>query len=229
MENMPTIKEPMPKRRFSFELIAAVLLCAGCASARRAENPHKTPVLFLGDSITAGFGVEPVEAFPSLVAGDWKRRGVSCEPRIVGLPMAKALELLDYLPVVLDGELGLVILEIGPNDGFARVAPEEIEKRIAALIEALRAKNAAVALVAMKLWPPAPPDYEAAFEDVYPRLARRYGLKLIPSLWDDIYGKPEIYAIGDGAHPNAAGHEKIAERLESWLAKEKLPSPIDCR
>jgi acyl-CoA thioesterase-1 len=185
--------------------------------------------MFLGDSITAGFGVESEQAFPSLAAAGWKRRGVSCESRIAGYPQAKASELLAYLPVVLEGDVGLVILEIGANDGFSRAAPKKIEARIAALIEALRARNAEVALVAMRLWPLAPPKYEAAFEAIYPRLAKRYGLKLIPGLFDELIAKPDGFTIGDGMHPNAAAHQRIAEQLGAWLAAEKLPSPADCR
>ena len=120
-----------------------------------------------------------------------------------------------YEPLFHD-EVGVLILELGANDGIDGVDVSAIERNLAAMIEAAQARGIAVVLCGMETLPVRGLGYAAAFHDVFPRLARRYNIPLVPFLLTGV-----AFTAGmtgpDGVHPNAAGARRIADNVWPYL------------
>jgi acyl-CoA thioesterase-1 len=190
-------------------------------AAASAASSQRNVVLFLGDSLTAGYGVSAEEAYPSLLDARWKAAGSPWRARNAGTSgetTAGALESLDWS---LAPDVRLLVLAIGANDGLRGLSAAQSEKNIARIIEKARKKGVAVALAGMKVPPNYGREYARDFEAVYPRLAKRYRLKLLPFLLEGVAGHPELN-IQDGIHPNAAGQRVVARRVGEFLDKQGL-------
>jgi acyl-CoA thioesterase-1 len=195
--------------------VLALLLAAAVAV------PQKNVVLFLGDSLTAGLGVAPEEAYPALLAQDWRKRGVPLAARNAGVSGATTADALAQLDWTLTDDLRLVFLEIGANDGLRGLPVAQAARNIAAILERCRKKGIPVALAGMKLPPNYGRAYAEAFERMYPRLAKRYHVKLMPFLLEGVAGDAKLNQA-DGLHPTADGHKIVARNVEAFLRKEKL-------
>lgn len=198
-------------------LVAAGLAGRLCSAADAPRNV----VLFLGDSLTAGYGVAPEEAYPALLDERWKKEGLALVARNAGVSGATTEDAAADLDWTLTPDVRLVFLAIGANDGLRGLPVDKARRNIAAIIEACRKRHIEVVLAGMKI----PPNYGAAysrsFEAIYPRLAQKYRLKLLPFLLEGVAGDPKLN-IEDGLHPNADGHKIIADRLEAFFKKEKV-------
>lgn len=184
-----------------------------CAAALAAET-----VVFLGDSITAGYGLDPAEAYPALVgaalAADpatagWKavNAGVS------GDTSAGGLRRLDW---VLRQKPALVVIALGGNDGLRGLALDQLEANLRAAVAKVRAAGARAALVGMRMPANLGPDYRAAFAAIYPRLADELGVPLLPFLLDGVALDPKLNQP-DQIHPNREGQAVIAAKVSAWL------------
>ncbi len=174
-------------------------------------------VVFLGDSLTAGYGLAEDQAFPALVGVELERRGSPVRVingGISGDTSAGGLERVDWL---LAQRPAIVVVELGANDGLRGQPLESIEANLRAIVEKARAAGARVLLAGMKIPPNYGPDYAAGFEAVFPRLARELEIELVPFLLEGVAARPELN-LPDGIHPNAAGHEIVARTLAEALA-----------
>jgi acyl-CoA thioesterase-1 len=174
-------------------------------------------VVFLGDSLTAGFGLDEEQAYPARVAAELERRGLpvrAINAGVSGDTSAGGLERLDWL---LAREPGVVVVELGANDGLRGQPLEAIEANLAAIVERSLAAGAHVVVAGMKMPTNYGPEYTAGFEAIYPRLARRPGVTLIPFLLDGVAARPELN-LPDGIHPNARGYEIVARTVADALA-----------
>lgn len=186
--------------------------------APAAEPPV---VLFLGDSLTAGYGLSAAEAYPALLQKRWEKRGLPWKARNAGVSGATTAGTLESLSWNLTPDVKLVFLAIGANDGLRGLPAAQTRKNIAAIIERCRAAGARVILAGMKIPPNYGEEYSAAFEKNYAALAARYKLKLLPFLLEGVAGRRDKN-LDDGIHPNADGHELIAGRVDAFFTKEKL-------
>jgi acyl-CoA thioesterase I len=182
--------------------------------------PAKNVVLFLGDSLTAGYGVAPEEAYPSLLDALWRKKGRDLFVRNGGVSGATTADVAASLGWTLTDSVRLVFLAIGANDGLRGLPVEKASRNISSIIETCRKKRIDVVLAGMKIPPNYGPAYTRSFEAIYPRLARKYGLKLVPFLLEGVAGDPKLN-IEDGLHPNAAGHRIIADHLEKFFEEQK--------
>jgi acyl-CoA thioesterase-1 len=196
--------------------VLPLLLAAAALAA-----PAKKTVLFLGDSLTAGYGVSPEEAYPALIDEDWRKRGLPLEARDAGVSGATTADALSNLDWTLTPDVKLVFLEIGANDGLRGLPVASAQKNIGAIIEACRKKRIPVALAGMKVPPNYGAAYSKAFEAMYPKLAKKYRVKLMPFLLEGVAGDPKL-TQPDGLHPTAEGHKRIAADVETFLEKNKL-------
>jgi acyl-CoA thioesterase-1 len=179
--------------------------------------PDDAPlVVFLGDSLTAGFGLGEEQAFPALVGEELARRGTPVRVingGISGDTTAGGLERLDWL---LAQEPDLVLVELGANDGLRGQPLEAIEANLRAIVERARASGAEVMLAGMRIPPSYGPEYAAGFEAIFPKLAREQGVALIPFLLDGVAARPELN-LPDGIHPNVEGQKIVARSVADAL------------
>ena len=195
-------------------IIAWILFFTGCFScSAQAERV----VLFLGDSLTAGLGVEPEEAYPQLLGAMLVRDGIT-DVRIVngsisGSTSASAMTRLKWY-----GKLhpSVLFLALGANDGLRGLTIEEIAKNLAEVISTAQAQGMSVILAGMELPPNYGDAYTGAFRKVYLDLAACYEIELIPFLLEGVGGVAALNQA-DSIHPNGEGHRKIALQVYPLL------------
>lgn len=175
-------------------------------------------ILFFGDSITAGYGVEDGQAFPELIqqkvdSMGWNFRVVNAG--LSGETTAGGLRRVDW---ILRQPFDLFVLELGANDGLRGIDPASTRKNLQGIIEKVEAgrPDARIILAGMQVPPNLGPEYTAQFRQIYPDLAREYELDLIPFLLEQVGGEEDLNQ-SDGIHPNARGHRVIAETVWEYL------------
>jgi acyl-CoA thioesterase-1 len=184
----------------------------------RSEAPDARPrVVVLGDSLTAGLGLPREAAFPTLLQERLDAAGLNLQvvnAGVSGDTSAGGLRRLDW---ALEGDVRILVVALGANDGLRGIPAEELQRNLSEIIERAKARNVLVILAGMEAPPNFGSAYTASFRAVYPALARQHDLPLIPFLLDGVAG---IEALNqrDGIHPTAEGARKIADTV--WKALE---------
>ncbi|MFQ5950127.1 MAG: arylesterase [Nitrospiria bacterium] len=180
-------------------------------------------IVAFGDSLTAGFGVAADEAYPALL--EKKLRGAGYRYRVInagvsGDTTAGGLRRVDW---ILRNRPDLIILELGANDGLRGLDIGLAEKNLAKIIERLQKEGVKVVLAGMKMPPNYGKAYTDAFEQIYPNLAARYRIPLIPFFLEGVAARSFLNQA-DGIHPTAEGYRIIVDHfwpiLEGLLKKE---------
>jgi acyl-CoA thioesterase-1 len=191
-------------------LLVAVLL--GFATAGAAE-----PVIVaLGDSLTAGFGVLPDDAYPALLEERLRREGYAyrvVNAGVSGDTTAGGLRRVDW---VLRSRPSIVIVALGANDGLRHQSVAAMRDNLVAIVRRLRAAGAEVLLAGMRAPPNYGDEYGRAFSAVFPDVARATGVPLAPFLLEGVAGELRLNQP-DGLHPTAEGQRLIADRLWPYL------------
>jgi acyl-CoA thioesterase-1 len=175
-------------------------------------------IIFLGDSLTAGLGLDVRQSFPSLIAARLKSERHPFEvvnAGVSGDTSAGALRRLEW--AMADGEPKVLVVALGGNDGLRGLSPEQLEDNLAAVIEYGQKRGLVVILAGMEAPPNFGADYTARFRNVYPTLAKRYKVRLIPFLLEGVAGDPALNQA-DGIHPNPRGAAIVADLV--WRALE---------
>jgi acyl-CoA thioesterase-1 len=183
--------------------------------------PQSKIILFLGDSITAGYGLEPSHAYPALIqaridAKRWKFKAVNAGQS--GDTSAGGLNRLNWL---LKNRIDVLVLELGANDGLRGLPVETTKKNLQAIIDGTKAKypEAKVILAGMKVPPNMGKDYGKRFEAIFPALAKSNKAALIPFVLEGVGGVRELN-LPDGIHPTAKGQEIVANNV--WKVLEPV-------
>ncbi|MBM3559179.1 MAG: arylesterase [Alphaproteobacteria bacterium] len=208
-----------PKRGIgrSLGLVLPCVLAAALALPVRAGA--ESVVVAFGDSLVAGWGLPAEASFPRQLEAALRARGVAArvvDAGVSGETTAGGLARLDW---TFDGYAGaaLAILELGANDGPLRgLDPQQTEANLDAMLTALQRRGMAVLLAGMRAPPNLGPDYVAAFDAIYPRLAARHGVVFYPFFLDGVAAVPRLNQA-DGIHPNAAGVAVIVERIVPFV------------
>ena len=177
-------------------------------------------VLFLGDSLTAGLGVEAEEAYPALVDTMLKDEGIG-DVRIVngGLSGSTSASVLNRLRWYARVKPDVLFLAMGANDGLRGLTVAAMEKNLDAVITAANAQGMSVIVAGMELPPNYGVEYTGAFRKVYADLAARHQALLIPFLLEGVGGVAALNQA-DGIHPNAEGHRHIARQVYPLLKNQ---------
>jgi acyl-CoA thioesterase-1 len=188
--------------------LPVVLLLVVASPAFAADHV----IVALGDSLTAGLGVSPEEAYPAVLEARLRRDGF--EYRVVnagvsGDTSAGGLRRIDW---VLKLRPDVVIVALGANDGLRGQPPDVLRDNLTRIVGRARAAGARVLLAGMRVPPNYGDDYARAFAGVYPAVARDTGVPLAPFLLDGVAGDTRLNQP-DGIHPTAEGQRVIAERL----------------
>lgn len=178
-------------------------------------------VLFLGTSLTAGYGLASDDAFPGLVEERIAAQGLDyrvVNAGVSGDTSAGGLRRLDWL---LRLPLAVLVLELGANDMLRGQNVDALRENLAAILTRTRAEHPDVKFVVagMRAAPNLGAAYAGRFESVYAELAERFGAVFVPFLLEGVAGDPELNQP-DGIHPTADGHQKVADTL--WPALEPL-------
>jgi acyl-CoA thioesterase I len=183
-----------------------------------AVPPAKT-VLFYGDSLTAGYGLSPEEAFPNLVGKKLNSNGKTVKVVNAGLSGETSAGGLTRIDWVLRQPVDVFVLELGPNDGLRGLPLEQTEKNLQAIIDKVKAKypKANIVIAGMMVPPNMGADYTNKFKAIFPALARKNNAALIPFLLQDVAGIEKLN-LPDGIHPNAEGHKIVAENVYKIIA-----------
>ncbi len=180
----------------------------------RAATPPK--VLFLGDSLTAGYGVEQSEAYPQMVANLLKAKGHAItviNGSVSGSFSATATSRLRWQ---LKAKPDVLVLALGENDALQGTPTEVIKTNLAKCIELAQQNHVRILLVGFEVFPNYGKAYTESYRRLYPSLAQKYHIKLLPFLLEGVGGVAALNQA-DGKHPNAQGHHKIAETVVTYL------------
>ena len=201
-----------------FFLICASFLFLLFTPLFSAEAPVR--ILFLGDSLTAGLGVEPREAYPSLIQKmleDKQMHHITItNGSISGSTTAGAVSRLKWF---LRAKPDILVLALGANDGLRGLSLDEMEKNLDGTIALAKENRIRVILAGMEIPPNYGPEYTKAFREVFPSLARRHQIEFIPFLLENVAGNPSLNQA-DGIHPNAQGHRIIAAHVLPFLLEK---------
>jgi len=179
---------------------------------------HVPVILDFGDSLTAGYGLAPDQAFPPRLQAALQRRGI--ETRVVnagvsGDTTAGGLARLDW---ALADKPDLVILALGANDALRGIDPAAVRGNLDKMIRRIETTGAKVLLVGMLAPPNWGEEYKTEFDRIFPDLARTYGVPLYPFFLEGVAMKPELNQP-DGLHPNERGVAVLVDRIAPFVAR----------
>ncbi len=198
---------------------------AGAASASETADEAEKVILFFGNSLTAGYGLDdPSKAFPGLIQERLDSLGYE-QYKVVnaGLSGETTAAGTNRLEWVLERQpVDIFVLELGANDGLRGVSPEETKRNLKEMIEKVRKAypEVKIILAGMMVPPSMGPEYSEAFRQVFPQVADEKKISLIPFLLENVAGEPELNQ-GDGIHPTAEGQKILADNVWEVL-KDKL-------
>lgn len=203
--------------------VALALALSGCgneapqpqASAPGAEaEPPLPPVMgdelrivALGDSLFAGYGLEPGQSYPTRLETALRARGINARIMNAGVSgdtTAGGLQRLDFALNSLPRPPVLVIVSLGGNDMLRGLPPEQTRANLDAILGKLKARKVPVLLLGMLAAPNMGKDYAQAFDPIYPALAKQHGAGLVPFFLQPLIGKPDLIQA-DHIHPTLAG------------------------
>lgn len=190
----------------------ALLMTSALAASRAGAQSRTLRLVALGDSLTAGYLLPADAAFPVVLQKALQARGIAVEITNAGVSgdtTAGGLARVDWS--VPDGTDG-VILELGANDALRGLSPALAEENLDKIIAGLKARNIPVFLAGMMAPRNNGPEYVAAFDAIFPRLANRHGLPLYPFFLEGVTGVDGM-TLPDALHPSRAGVEEIVRRI----------------
>ena len=190
-----------------------IVVLLGLTWTVHAEEDRKT-ILFLGDSLTAGYGLDKTQAFPALIQAKIDSLGWAFDVINGGLSGETSAGGLRRVNWLLRRKIDVLVLALGGNDGLRGIPTTEMQQNLQGIIDRAREKYPDIQIVLMGI--EAPPNlgevYTTAFRAVFPALSEKNRLPLIPFLLEGVGGIPELN-LPDRIHPNAEGHRIIAETV----------------
>jgi acyl-CoA thioesterase-1 len=166
----------------------------------------------LGDSLTAGLGLEPKDAFPVKLEAALRARGFDVAVENAGVSGDTTKGALLRLDWAIDADADAVIVELGANDALRGVDPRETHSSLAAIVAKLKQRGIAVLLAGMRAPPNLGRPYAELFDGIYRRVAENSAVLLYAFFLDGVAAEPRLNQP-DGLHPNASGVEEIVRRI----------------
>jgi acyl-CoA thioesterase-1 len=184
------------------------------------EKKKKT-ILFFGNSLTAGYGVELSEAFPGLIQKRLDSLNLPYKVVNAGVSGETTASGNSRIDWVLRQPVDVFILELGGNDGLRGIPLAETRKNLQAILDKVKAKYPDVKIIlgGMQVPPNMGSAYTSEFRSLYPELAQKNNVSLIPFLLEKVGGERELN-LPDGIHPTPEGHKLVAENVWAVLEGE---------
>ena len=193
---------------------------ATAAPATPAPAANKNTILFFGNSLTAGYGLNSMdEAFPALIAHRIDSLHLPYTVVNAGLSGETSAGGKSRIGWVLKQPVSIFVLELGANDGLRGIPLAGTSANLQAILDSVKARypSAQLVLAGMQIPPSMGADYSIAFRAIFPKLAVANHAALIPFLLQNVGGIPQLNQ-GDGIHPTAEGHQLVAENVWQVLA-----------
>ncbi len=183
-----------------------------------AQNSNERTILFMGNSLTAGFGLEPSEAFPALIQQKINKSGMNFKVVPAGLSGETTTSGLRRIDWLFKQKVDVLVLELGGNDGLRGITLNLTKQNLQDMIDKARSYNPKIRIVlaGMEVPPNMGDAYTAEFRKMYPELSKKNNVTLIPFLLEGVGDRPELNQR-DGIHPTAEGHVIVAETVWKYL------------
>ena len=228
----------MKLSRTALPLLLFALIAAGCGSSEPGAAPELRPaaaaaaepaaprprIVALGDSLTAGLGLDPADAYPAVLQRRLDDAGLPYEvvnAGVSGDTSAGGLRRVDW---ALEGDVRVLIVALGGNDALRGLPVEQLDQNLSAIVERAQARSIKVIVAGMEAPPNFGVAYTASFRNVYATVAKRYKVTLVPFLLEGVAGLEEMNQR-DGIHPTAEGARKVADNV--WAALQPIVSAHD--
>ncbi|MDB5193490.1 MAG: family lipase [Segetibacter sp.] len=226
----------MTKQIVFCSIVMAMILFTSCGdSGQTATNKNnkvekKSPekgtervqtILFFGNSLTAGYGLEPSEAFPALLQQKIDSAGLKYKTVNAGVSGETSAGGNSRIDWILKQPLDIFVLELGANDGLRGIPVAETKKNLQSIIDKVKAKypQAKLLLAGMQVPPNIGQQYATNFRNMFPELATKNNMQLVPFLLEGVGGLRELNQ-GDAIHPTAAGQKIVANNV--WAVLQPL-------
>jgi len=199
-------------------LLIAILCALTVLSPAHAQDAPAIRLAVLGDSLAAGYGVSPRDAFPARLEAALKKEGRNVtviNHGVSGDTTAGGLERVDWM---LGDKPDIVLVELGANDALRALDPAEAERNLDAIITRLEKAGVTVWLAGMLAPRNFGPEYARQFDGIYKRLADKHGIPLYPFFLDGVAQDPALNQP-DGIHPNPKGVDVIVERILPFVTR----------
>ena len=222
------------RKMILFCILLFSLLFAGCGNESGISGPAKNnsdtlpgqapvsvvkTILFFGNSLTAGYQLDPAQAFPALIQQKIDSVGVSYKVingGVSGETSAGGNQRIDF--VLKQQQVDVFVLELGANDGLRGIPLAETKKNLQSIIDKVKVRFPSVKLVlaGMQMPPNMGEAYTKEFRELYPELAKKNNMTLIPFLLEGVADVPALN-LEDGNHPTPEGHKVVAETVWKYL------------
>ncbi|MEO6452452.1 MAG: arylesterase [Ginsengibacter sp.] len=178
------------------------------------SNERNKTIIFFGNSLTAGYGLSPSEAFPALIQHTIDSLGLKYKVINAGVSGETSSGGNGRIDWILRQPLDVFVLELGANDGLRGIPLSETKKSLQSIIDKVKAKNPSVKMIlaGMQIPPNMGQAYTTEFKNIYPELATKNKITLIPFLLKGVGGETRLNQ-GDGIHPTAEGHQIVAATI----------------
>ena len=187
-------------------------------------EPERKAIIIVGDSIAAGHGVDPAEAFPGLLQERINEKKLPYEVVNAGVSGDTTAGGVRRMPWLLKRKMDVLVLELGGNDGLRGITPKETRANLEKIIDLARERNPVVQIIVAGMQMPQNmgEEYTREFREVFPAVVQAKKTKAIPFLLEGVGGKADLN-LPDRIHPNPQGHKIIADTV--WAALEPVLSP----
>ena len=201
--------------------LGGMTLAAAADHVQVTTPPQAKTVLFFGDSLTAGYGLDPAQAFPALIQVKITARGWDFQVINAGLSGETTAGGLRRIDWVLQRPIAVLVLALGANDGLRGLPLADAKRNLQAIIDRTRHKYPQVKIVLAGMQVPTNlgREYTTGFRMLFPDLAAANHATFMPFLLEGVGGIPALN-LPDGIHPNPAGHKIIAENV--WQVLEPV-------
>jgi acyl-CoA thioesterase-1 len=221
-------------KKGSIIIVSLIILFSACTNNKKPESSNqnsnakdsaivtkKKTIVFFGNSLTAGYGVSPSEAFPAIIQKKIDSLALPYQVINAGVSGETSSGGKTRINWILRERVDIFVLELGANDGLRGTPLAETKKNLQDIIDTVKAKypHAKLVFAGMEIPPNMGQAYTTEFRNIYTDLAKKNSMTLIPFLLEGVGGEPELNQA-DGIHPTAQGHLIVAENV--WRQIEKL-------
>tara|TARA_A100001391_G_scaffold168882_1_gene129518 strand:+ start:16581 stop:17285 length:705 start_codon:yes stop_codon:yes gene_type:complete len=183
------------------------------------EGPERV-ILAFGDSLFAGYNLEPEEGYPEELQRVLRRRGINAkviDAGVSGDTTAAGLQRLDFVLDNLPDDVDLALVELGGNDLLRGIAPDQTKANLSQIVEKVQARGVPVVLMGMRAPPNGGPQFQQQFDGIYPALAEQYGTALVPFFMQVLAEDPSLL-LEDHIHPTAKGVQAMVAAQADTIA-----------
>ena len=220
-------------KKGSIIILALIILFLGCSDNKdrvgnkqnntgkeSASVAKKNTIVFFGNSLTAGYGLSPEEAFPAIIQKKIDSLGLSYQVVNAGVSGETSSGGNTRIDWILQQPMDIFVLELGANDGLRGILLAETRKNLQSIIDKVKAKNPQTKLLfaGMQIPPNMGEKYATEFRNMFGELSEKNSMALIPFLLEGVGGEPALNQE-DGIHPTADGHRIVAENVWKELVK----------